>query len=102
VADPGGVTGNWLTVVGILDPFPLAPEIDSSVLVGFPLARQRFGYDGHPSRIYVRTVTSQTAITTALLAPTAWPTTRSRYRSAARPTRSPRVSTCKNPAPRCC
>ena len=73
VPDPGGVTGHWLTVVGILDPFPLAPEIDSSVLVGFPLARQLFGYDGHPSRIYVRTVTSQTAVTAALLARTAWP-----------------------------
>ena len=73
VPDPSGVTGHWLTVVGILDPFPLAPEIDSSVLVGFPLARQLFGYDGHPSRIYVRTVTSQTAVTAALLARTAWP-----------------------------
>ena len=73
VRDPGGVTGRWLTVVGVLDPVPLAPEIDSSVLVGFPVARQVFGYDGHPSRIYVRTVTSQTAPTAALLAPTAWP-----------------------------
>ena len=73
VRDPGGVTGRWLTVVGILDPVPLAPEIDDSVLVGFPIARKVFGYDGHPSRIYVRTVTSQTARTAALLAPTAWP-----------------------------
>jgi putative ABC transport system permease protein len=73
VSDPGGVTGHWLTVVGILDPVPLASEIDGSVLVGFPVARQMFGYDGHPSRIYVRTVTSQTARTAALLGPTAWP-----------------------------
>ena len=73
VSDPGGLTGHWLTVVGILDPVPLAPEIDSSVLVGVPVARQIFGYDGHPSRIYVRTTTSHTAQTAALLAPTAWP-----------------------------
>jgi putative ABC transport system permease protein len=73
VSDPGGVTGHWLTVVGILNPVPLASEIDSSVLVGTPIARQSFGYDGHPGRIYVRTVTSQTAQTAALLAPTAWP-----------------------------
>ena len=33
--------------------------MDISVLVGFPLARQLFGYGGHPSRIYVRKVTSQ-------------------------------------------
>ena len=73
VSDPGGVTGHWLTVVGIINPVPLAPEIDSSVLIGFPIARQAFGYDGHPSRIYVRTVTSQTALIATLLAPTAWP-----------------------------
>jgi putative ABC transport system permease protein len=72
-ADPGGRTGHWLTVIGILDPLPLAPEIDSSVLVGFPLAHQIFGYDGHPSRIYVSTVTDQTAQVAALLAPSAWP-----------------------------
>jgi putative ABC transport system permease protein len=73
VADPSGPAGHWLTVAGILGPFPLAPEIDSSVLVGIPLAGQLFGYDGHPSRIYVRTATGQTAAAAALLAPTAWP-----------------------------
>jgi putative ABC transport system permease protein len=73
VSDPGGITRRWLTVIGILDRFPLAPEIDSSVLVGFPLARQLLGYDGHPSRIYVRTVTAQTAQVAGLLAPSAWP-----------------------------
>jgi putative ABC transport system permease protein len=73
VGDPGDLDGHWLTVVGILDRLPLAPEIDSSVLVGFPLARELFGYDGHPSRIYVRTVTDQTGQVAALLAATAWP-----------------------------
>jgi putative ABC transport system permease protein len=73
VGGPGGVTGHWLTVVGILDPVPLASEIDDSVLIGFGVAGRLFGYDGHPSRIYVRTVTSQTARTAALLGPTAWP-----------------------------
>ncbi|HEY4854352.1 MAG TPA: ABC transporter permease [Streptosporangiaceae bacterium] len=73
VSDPGGLTGHWLTVAGILNPLPLAPEIDTSILVGFPLARQLFGYDGHPSRIYVRTVTDQTSQVAALLAATAWP-----------------------------
>jgi putative ABC transport system permease protein len=73
VSDPGGLTGHWLTVAGILNPFPLAPEIDTSILVGFPLARQLFGYDGHPSRIYVRTVTDQTGQVASLLAATAWP-----------------------------
>jgi putative ABC transport system permease protein len=44
----------WYTVIGILNPFELAPEIDRSVLIGFPAAQQDFGYDGHASRIYVR------------------------------------------------
>jgi len=35
--------GHWFTVVGILDPFPLAPEIDRSALVGFPAARRLLG-----------------------------------------------------------
>ena len=72
VTGPSG-GGAWLTTAGILAPVPLAPEIDSSVLVGFPIAATLFGYDGHPSRIYVRTVTDQTARAAALLAPSAWP-----------------------------
>ncbi|MEV6864089.1 ABC transporter permease [Streptosporangium subroseum] len=47
--------GHWFTVIGILDPFPLAPEIDRSALVSFPVARQVLGYTGTPSRVYVRT-----------------------------------------------
>jgi putative ABC transport system permease protein len=72
VTGPSG-GGAWLTAAGILSPVPLAAEIDSSVLVGFPVATVLFGYDGHPSRIYVRTVTDQTARAAALLAPSAWP-----------------------------
>ena len=75
VSGPSGAgqSGAWLTVAGILNRVPLAPELDSSVLVGFPLAAAVLGYDGHPSRIYVRTVTDQTARAAALLAPSAWP-----------------------------
>jgi putative ABC transport system permease protein len=47
--------GMWFYVVGILNPAVLAPQIDSSVLVGFPAAEQYLGFDGHPSNIYVRT-----------------------------------------------
>jgi putative ABC transport system permease protein len=46
--------GHWCTVVGILGTLPLAPEVDRSALVGFPVAARLFGYDGRPSRIYVR------------------------------------------------
>jgi putative ABC transport system permease protein len=46
--------GHWFSVSGILNPFPLAPEIDSSALVSFASAKLLLGYNGHPSRIYVR------------------------------------------------
>jgi putative ABC transport system permease protein len=47
--------GRWFTVVGILDPIPLAPEIERSALIGFPVAAEAFGLDGDPGTIYVRT-----------------------------------------------
>ncbi|MFJ8582290.1 ABC transporter permease [Micromonospora sp. NPDC093277] len=46
--------GRWFTVIGILKPVPLAPEIDRSALVSFAVATRLLGYDGHPSRIYLR------------------------------------------------
>jgi putative ABC transport system permease protein len=65
--------GMWFYLAGILDSATLAPEIDSSVLVGFPAAQRYLGFDGHPTTIYVRSVTSQTAAVQAVLGPTANP-----------------------------
>jgi len=65
--------GMWFYVAGILEPAALAPEIDSSVLVGFPAAEQYLELDGHPTEIYVRSVTSQTAAVQSVLAATADP-----------------------------
>jgi putative ABC transport system permease protein len=67
------LAGRWFSVVGILAPLPLAPEIDLSALVGPAIAEKLLGYDGHPSRIYVRTDTSRTVRVAELLAPTANP-----------------------------
>jgi putative ABC transport system permease protein len=67
------VGGAWYTVIGILNPFELAPEIDRSVLIGFPAAEQDFGYDGHTSRIYVRTQLDRVADVAAMLARAANP-----------------------------
>jgi putative ABC transport system permease protein len=61
------IAGRWFAVQGILNPFPLAPEIDRSVLVGFPEAAGALGYDSHPSRIYIRTDVTKTAQLQALL-----------------------------------
>jgi putative ABC transport system permease protein len=58
------VGGQWFYVVGILNPATLAPQIDNSVLIGFPAAEKYLGFDGHPSEIYVRTVSTPTATTT--------------------------------------
>jgi putative ABC transport system permease protein len=60
--------GHWYTVIGILNPFELTPEVDRSALIGFATAAQDFGYDGHPSRIYVRAQTDRTAEVAGLLA----------------------------------
>jgi putative ABC transport system permease protein len=63
----------WFYVAGILKPAVLAPEIDSSVLVGFPAAQQYLGFDGHPSAIYVRAQTADVDAADNLLGPTANP-----------------------------
>jgi putative ABC transport system permease protein len=72
VAEPGpppriDIGGRWFTVAGILNPLPLAPEVDRSALIGFPAAAAFLGYDGHPSRIYVRTDVARTVQVAGLL-----------------------------------
>jgi putative ABC transport system permease protein len=56
--------GQWFYVTGILNPATYAPEIDSTVLVGFPAAEKYLSFDGHPSQIYVRTTPNDQAVTT--------------------------------------
>jgi putative ABC transport system permease protein len=63
----------WFYVAGILRPAVLAPDIDTSVLVGYPAAETYLGADGHPSTIYVRAATSQVDAVQALLAAAADP-----------------------------
>jgi putative ABC transport system permease protein len=73
---PGGriwVGGEWFTVAGILKPSLYAPDLDNSVLVGFPAAEAYLGFDGHPSTIYVRCRTSAVNQVWSLLGATANP-----------------------------
>src|SRR5258708_17979985 len=58
------VGGMWYSVVGRLNRATLAPEIDSSILIGFPAALKYLGFDGHPSELYVRTQNVQSVTTT--------------------------------------
>jgi putative ABC transport system permease protein len=74
--------GRWFDVAGVLDPSPLAPDVDTSALVGYPAAERYLNYvsvvagavrPGPPNRIYVRAATGHEAAAQALLAPTAKP-----------------------------
>lgn len=42
------------TAVGILEPSLLAPELDSTAIIGGPIASELFGFDGAPTTIYER------------------------------------------------
>jgi putative ABC transport system permease protein len=63
----------WFTVIGILDDVPLAPEIDRSALIGYPVAEELLGADGSPGTVYLRTDPSQVDAVRSVLAPTANP-----------------------------
>ncbi|MDA0632329.1 ABC transporter permease [Nonomuraea sp. MCN248] len=57
----------WFTVVGVLGPMPLAPEVERSALVGFAAAQTYLGFDGHPTTIYERSSEEAVAAVRALL-----------------------------------
>ncbi|MFD9606355.1 ABC transporter permease [Streptomyces sp. NPDC059970] len=67
------VGGQWFYIVGILNSATLTPEIDSSVLVGYPAAQKYLHFDGHPSTVYVRADTDQVTDVQGVLAATANP-----------------------------
>jgi putative ABC transport system permease protein len=65
--------GKWFTVIGILDPVPLAPELDSAALIGWPAAESYLDFDGHPTTVYTRTADAYVEGVQAVLAATANP-----------------------------
>ncbi|WUJ73010.1 ABC transporter permease [Kribbella soli] len=62
----------WFTVLGILDPAALAPELDSAALMGWPAAG-RLSFDGHPTTIYTRSDDAQVPAVRSVLGATANP-----------------------------
>jgi putative ABC transport system permease protein len=57
VVEPGGqvwLGGQYVTVIGILKPSPLAPELDTSALIGEKAAARLFGWEGNPTTVYER------------------------------------------------
>ena len=76
VVEPG--TQVWLggtsfTVVGILQPSVLAPELDNAALIGASVAKQLFDYAGNPTTIYERSADSAVERVRSLLGPTVLP-----------------------------
>ena len=67
------IGGHWFTVVGILHPVELVSQMDSMAFIGFPVAEQYFGLDGHPTGLYLRSVPSQVTAVAAVLAATVNP-----------------------------
>ena len=70
---PGLLGGRWFTVVGVLRPVALAPEIDRAALVGFPAAEALLGSDGSPGTVYVRADPDQVEAVRDVLPATANP-----------------------------
>jgi len=63
----------WFSVIGILEPFALAEQLDTAVMIGFPAAKSLFGMDGNPSTVFVRTDPDQVTAIRDLLGRTANP-----------------------------
>ncbi|MFH8574574.1 ABC transporter permease [Streptomyces zaomyceticus] len=64
------IDDRYFTVIGILGPLPLAPEIERSALVGWEGAGRLLGFDGHPTTVYERSTDASVDDVQKLLAPT--------------------------------
>lgn len=62
------IGGQWFAVIGILEPAPLAPELDSAALIGYPVADTLLGTTHSPSTLYVRTTPDQVEAVRGILA----------------------------------
>ncbi|GAA0941166.1 ABC transporter permease [Nonomuraea longicatena] len=65
--------GRWFTVVGVLGPAPLAPEIDTAALVGWPVAERLLDFDGYATTVYARAEEESVTAVHGVLAATANP-----------------------------
>jgi len=73
IGGPVWLGDRWFTVVGVLAPAELAPELDHSALVGWTAAEQLLAFDGHPSTIYERSTDEAVSQTRDLLPATVNP-----------------------------
>jgi putative ABC transport system permease protein len=67
------IANRWYTVVGILEPLTLAPDIDRAALIGLPQAESALGADPNPTTIYLRARPDDVETARDLVPPTADP-----------------------------
>jgi putative ABC transport system permease protein len=67
------IGGHWFTVVGILNHAKLETPMDSMAFIGFSVAEQYFGFDGHPTQLFLRSIPSQVSAVAAVLPATVSP-----------------------------
>ncbi|MFD2414980.1 ABC transporter permease [Amycolatopsis pigmentata] len=65
--------GQYFTVIGILDPIALAANLDRAALIGAPIAKKLFGFNGSPTTVYERSATKAVDLVRSLLGPTISP-----------------------------
>jgi putative ABC transport system permease protein len=65
--------GQWFTVIGIMEPFELAPDLDTSAIIGRPIATAELGAAETPGTVYLRTDPDKVDDVQAVIAPTANP-----------------------------
>jgi putative ABC transport system permease protein len=65
--------GRWFTVVGVLEPVPLVPRLDTGALIGWQAATEYLGFDGAIAALYVRAEPRRVEAVRSVLARTANP-----------------------------
>jgi putative ABC transport system permease protein len=63
----------WFTVIGIMEPFELAPDLDTSAVIGRAIATAELGAAETPGTIYLRTDPDKVDDVQSVIAPTANP-----------------------------
>jgi putative ABC transport system permease protein len=61
------IGSDWFTVIGVMQPLGLAPELDRAALIGFPATKTYLGFNSSFSAIYVRTSPEAVDLVAALL-----------------------------------
>jgi putative ABC transport system permease protein len=67
------IGGRWFTVIGILNPVPLAPELDLGVMIGWDVATSALSFDGYATTVYCRAREDAVTDVKTVLAATANP-----------------------------